>query len=97
MEDGDWEKISLEYYEEDDVVLDNSVEPMTHVDELLGEENLKKFGHGSKDPRIVYIRNEYYETDFEVRIMQGSYVKDVLGYDEPDDEEVKTKFRREEE
>ena len=97
LEGQDFDKVSLEYYEEDDVVLDNSVEPMTDVDELIGEHNLKKFGYGSKDPRIVYIRNEYFETDWEVRIMQGSYVKDVLGYDEDDDAKVKTKFRHEEE
>lgn len=97
LEKEEYDKISLEYYEEEDVILAETLQPMDDVDLLIGNENLKKFGYGSKDPRIVYVRNEHLETDWEIRIMQGSYVRDVLGYIEHSDKRVKTKFRREEE
>jgi hypothetical protein len=97
LEESEYDKISLEYYEKEDVVLADRMEPMDDVDLLIGNENLTKFGYGSKDPRIVYVRNDNLETDWEIRIMQGSYVADVLGYVEHSDKVKTPKFRREEE
>lgn len=82
----EYAKIDLEYYQMEQVLLDDRVEPMTDVDEIVGEKNLIRFGHGSGDRRLVYIRNEELETDFEVRMMMGSYAIDVLGLDDPHDE-----------
>lgn len=79
-------KIDLEYYQMEQVLLDDRTEPMTDVDDIVGEANLKRFGHGSGDRRLVYIRNEELETDFEIRMMMGSYAVDVLGLDDPHDE-----------
>lgn len=91
----EYDKISVEYYENEDVMLGDRIEPIPDIDMLFGNDNLTRFGYGSKDPRIVYIRNEHLETDWEVRLMSGSYVEDVLGYTGPPSDKVKAlKFRR---
>lgn len=82
----EYEKISLEYYSSEDILLDDRVDPIADADDIVGKENLKRFGHGSGDRRLVYIRNEELETDWEVRLMMGSYLIDVLGLDDPEDQ-----------
>jgi hypothetical protein len=52
------------------------------VDATVGVENMLRFGHGSGDPNVVYIRNPKLEADFEVTRSAGKYAKEVLGYDD---------------
>lgn len=78
-------KVDLEYYREDEVLIDGGLDPFTDIGDLVGADNLKRFGHGSGDRRMVYIRNEELETDFEIHMMMGSYAIDILGLDDPQD------------
>jgi len=61
-----YEKITIMYYPNDRVVLDDDDEPIGDVARLIGWRNLTKFGGESEDPDVVYIRNRQMMTDFEV-------------------------------
>lgn len=71
---------SLTYYAGDDTLSDERDQVIPASDDIVGDENLHRFGHGSTDPRIVYIRNENLSTDFEVLLSDGKYANEVLGF-----------------
>jgi hypothetical protein len=75
----DYIQTTLTYFVEDDVLIDARDDIIDDPDSTVGEVNLQKFGHGSRDNRIVYVRNDRLEVDFEVIRSEGSYSKDVLG------------------
>ena len=75
----EYENISLTYYEEDDTLVNENDTPISDVDVHIGDESIVRFGHGSKDPNIVYVRNDRLQTDFEVVRSTGSYLVEVLG------------------
>lgn len=82
--DPEFEKLSITYYAGDDTLADDGDEEIPLVDETVGEDNLQRFGHGSGDSRIVYIRNERLSTDFEVLKSDGKYAHEVLGLEHAD-------------
>ena len=75
------EQFSLTYYEEDKVLADDQDEVVSDINNTVGVENLLKFGHGSNDSRIVYIRNEKRKVDFEVAQHDGSFAE-IIGLSE---------------
>jgi hypothetical protein len=77
-EEGVVHQVSYTYYAGDDVMVDGEEEIVDDWDKTVGRENLK-FGHLSEDPRIVYIRNEWLEIDFEVTKHDGTYTEIVAG------------------
>lgn len=79
------EQQTLQYYQGDDVLCDSRDEPIDAVDYTVGDDNLVRFGHGSEDNNVVYIRNERLDTDFEVLRSAGHYQKEVLGLEPKED------------
>lgn len=77
--DKDYVQQTLTFYSNDDVLIDARDDIIEDSDATVGDLNLQKFGHGSKDNRIVYVRNDRLEVDFEIIKNEGSYSKDVLG------------------
>lgn len=75
----DYVQSSLAYYVADDVLADERDLPIEEVDSTVGEDNLK-FGYGSKDNNMVYVRNDRIQVDFEIVRSKGSYAQEVLGY-----------------
>lgn len=75
------ESYSLTWYAGDNVLADDKDEPVDDVNGAVGRENLLRFGHGSNDSRIVYVRNEKRRIDFEIAQHDGSFA-DVIGLDE---------------
>jgi hypothetical protein len=71
---------TLTYYAEDAVLADSQGMPFDNVDRLVGEANLQRFGAGSGDPRIVYVRNEAIDQDWEIVLHDGSYAEIVAGF-----------------
>lgn len=69
----------LTYFEEDDTLVNEQERPMDDKEGTVGEDNLIRFGHGSKDKNIVYVRNEKLGTDYSITRSTGSYVDQVLG------------------
>lgn len=89
----DFESYAMTYYMKDDVLAGEDEKDIPNSDEIVGDTNLTKFGHLSKDPNMVYICNPVNECIFEVARSTGSYAHEVLGLDEPDDEPRVLKFR----
>lgn len=74
-------QVLLSYYPDDKTLCDESQVEVEDKDAIVGRTALGKFGQGSNDPRIVYVRNRKSETDYEITLMQGSYGHEVLGFD----------------
>jgi hypothetical protein len=89
---------TLTYYAGDDVLVDDQNKPVYNVPHVTGE---LKFGHGSDDPIICFIRNERLKADYEVYLDQSTYQQEVLGIDTEADLQAELshsrtpKFRRE--
>lgn len=74
-----WENQStLTWYVGDEVLTDEHDTVLTNPVQLIGMA-MEKFGHGSGDPNVVYVRNEYLESEYEVLRDPGSYEITVLG------------------
>lgn len=67
---------TLTYYQGDDIVADQADTPIYGYHHILGE---LKFGHGSKDSNVVYIRNESMALEWEVLLHSGRYEVEVNG------------------
>lgn len=84
--EGEYEQITVTYFEEDDTLVDSQDEPVREVNNLVGEDNLTRFGYGSNDNNIVYVRNDRLEIDLEVIRATGKYTEVVLGFNQPDED-----------
>jgi len=67
---------TLTYYAGDDIMADSADTPIYGYQGLMGE---LKFGHGSKDPSVVYIRNEGIHMEWEVLLHTGLFSVEVMG------------------
>jgi hypothetical protein len=75
----EYTQTSLTYYEGDDILADENDEMIQEVDPIVGSDNLTRFGHGSRDPNIVYIRNARLKADYEVGRSTGRFSEEVMG------------------
>lgn len=84
--DGDLTELSLTYFKVDDVLVGEDSKPIENTDAMVGDDHLVRFGAGSGDPKVVYVRNEARECIYEIVKSKGSYLEEVLGIpnDEPD-------------
>lgn len=71
------------YYAGDDVLADSRDEVIPNPEEYVGNEALTRFGYGSNDVNIVFVRNEMMSQDFEISRSTKSYAVDVLGFQQP--------------
>lgn len=88
---------TLSYYAGDDIMADTDDTPIYNYSGLMGE---LKFGHGSRDPNVVYIRNDAIHMEWEVLLNPGAFSEEVLGLalekdNENDLRHSVQKFRRE--
>lgn len=77
-----YEQSALTYYEEDGVLADDEDIPVPDSDALVGDDHLVRFGHGSRNENVVFVRNDRLEMEFEIERSNGSYTKEVAGFDE---------------
>ena len=86
-----YEKKTYHYYVSDNILTDIVDTPVYQHEKLVGE---LKFGHGSTDKNVCYVRNPALEMDMEVLRNEGSYEQEVLGIiPEPDESRTPRKFR----
>lgn len=76
----DYTESSLIYYEGDDVLADRQDHVIDDVEKVVGTDNLDKFGHGSGDPNIVYVRNDLLAVEMEIVKNDDAYAKVVHGF-----------------
>jgi hypothetical protein len=81
----EFSQVTYTYYAEDDVLADESEEIVTDRDAIIGAGVLNRFGHGTDDFNILYVRNPVLELEIEICCSPGSYEVEVLGLErEPD-------------
>ena len=81
-----YDQTTYTYYAVDEVMVEEgSRDPLTNVDFSVGLENLK-FGHGTDDIDVVFVRNDKLELEYEICRLHTSYEEEVVGLDgnEPD-------------
>lgn len=85
-EEQPYDEITLTYYEGDDVLCDERDEVIGNPDRdrMVGETNLERFGHGSNNDHVVYIRNDKLEAQYEIVRSPNSYAKEVHGFEHAD-------------
>lgn len=83
-DESDFEKVSLIYYAEDDVVADVRDNVIEDQELVVGIDNLNKFGHGSSNPNVVFVRNEYLKQDMEITYNDSSFAEQVHGFKHSD-------------
>lgn len=79
LEENDFDKETMYYYEEDEVFCDPEYEVIHEGIDLIGKENLDNVG--MFEDGVLYVRNELYGKDFEVIFYEGAY-SDVVDSDE---------------
>lgn len=75
-----YEQHTLTYFEGDDVLSNERDQVIEDQDGTIGLGNLSKFGKGSGDPNIVYIRNESMKVDIEIVHSDGKFATEVHGF-----------------
>jgi hypothetical protein len=83
--ESDYAQATLTYYKEDDILADEDDIPITDVEALVGNDNLDKFGHRSGDPRVLYVRNEKIQMEYEIVKHDGSFAEEVGGFVQHED------------
>ena len=73
------DKLSIIYYEEDDVLADENEDIMDDVDRAVGYNNLNILNADLTHPDMIYVRNERFAIDYEITIVHGSYQELVQG------------------
>lgn len=74
-------KVTLTYYDKDDVLVNMDDEVLYNPERILGEDALVSFGKNSGDADSVYVRNPKLKTDYEIARLHRSYSKEILGID----------------
>lgn len=83
------EQVTFTYYEMDETLADEQDKIVDNIEYTVGIDNLQRFGHGSHDANVVYVRNEALDLDFEIVKSRGSYKVEVLGMTEETDAELR--------
>jgi len=76
----DYQSSQLTWYEGDSVLADDTDKHINDIGKLMGGTDNLKWGYGSHDWNIVYIRNDDLELDFEVVKATGKYTEQVMGF-----------------
>lgn len=84
-----WDQMSLTYFEGDDILADDNDTPVDDQDAMVGLANLPKFGHGSGDPNVVYVRNPELQLEMEIIHSDGKFSEQVRGMEQPRSEDGK--------
>lgn len=91
----EWDKSSIMYYEDDDVLTDEADRPVDNIEYLIGEKHLDFFGlRSGGDKNQVFVRNPQISTDFEVTRHSGSFTEIVLGIPKDSDKVGIPRMRR---
>lgn len=81
-------QVTYVYYVEDNVLVDEDNSPLENRENIIGHDVLTRFGHGTDDYNILYVRNPTLELEIEICRDPSSYAEEVLGLDphEPNEE-----------
>lgn len=88
----DYKQETVTYYEGDDTMANVADVPIHNWPSMMGQ---LRWGHGSLDPSVVYVRNERLHREWEILLVKGSFEIEVQGLHIEDGElrHVIRKFR----
>lgn len=89
-EEKDYSQSTLTFYEGDRIMVDEENVPVYNHEQVTGP---LKFGHGSGDPNVVYIRNDKRHAEYEVLRDTGLYSSEVLGLEIEDNARVNEELK----
>lgn len=69
----------LSYYDEDDILVDEE-DKVIDIESSIGRDCLSKFGTGTDDEDMVYVKNPRTGIYYEVTRLFGSYYPDPMSY-----------------
>ena len=75
----EYEQVTLTYYVPNNILTEQDDTEIDDIDEVVGQENLNHFGHLSGDKNVLYVRNDYTQTDYEILRHEGDYAEVVAG------------------
>lgn len=82
----DFEQKKFTYWEGDDILVDDQEElnPIDDIERVAGEDNLLRFGYGSGDEHVLYIRNETIDPPMDLHVTRstGRYADEVMAMDD---------------
>jgi hypothetical protein len=82
-EESGFQHVTYTYYAGDDVLADEDETVLNNRTTLIGpEEHLTRFGHGSDDFNLLYIRNTHLELEIEIVRVPGSYEQEIQGLED---------------
>lgn len=79
------EQMRLTYFEGDGALIDSKDQSVSDTDTSVGDDNLTRFGYGSGEKNLVYVRNMRLECDFEIQRDERTYAE-TLGFIEHSDD-----------
>lgn len=88
------DQVTIMFYTDDKTFAGENEEIISGVKDLIGPDDLLRFGEKSNDPDVVYIRNNDIEADFQVIRVHGSYATLVMGMSEEEVKKPKRTTRR---
>jgi hypothetical protein len=84
--DGDFDQEKFTYWEGDQVLVNDKEElqPIDDLERVVGIENLLRFGYGSGDEHVLYVRNETIDPPLDLHITRstGKYAVEVMAIDD---------------
>jgi len=80
--DTEYSQVTLTYYDEDGVLADTDDSVIHNQVSLIGDGTLSRFGHGSDDYNVLYVRNPHLEMEYEICRVQKSFEAEVEGLDD---------------
>lgn len=90
VNESEFTQVTLTYYEVDGVLSDVDDSPIFNMDNLVGASTLSRFGHGTDDYNVVYVRNPHLEMEYEICRVQKSFEVEVQGLDDVSKQETET-------
>lgn len=78
----EYAQVTYTYYAGDDVLTDEDDTVINNRATLIGRDVLTRFGHGTDDFNILYVRNSHLELEFEISRVPKSYEQEVQGLED---------------
>jgi hypothetical protein len=69
----------LTWYAGDEVLTDEDETPMDNADDVVDLNHMSRFGHGTDDFNVLFIRNDRLQKEYEICRMPGSYEEERQG------------------
>lgn len=78
-------KESAVYYTEDHQLVSELDTELLDIEQTVGSDNVKNFGNElsmrTGEPTTIFVRNERYDTDYEIHRIDGNFNEMVLGFE----------------